>query len=51
MMRAHEITTEQEEYAVYLWLNGNEAGNEVIGASLMGYIGAESEPISGITTE
>lgn len=40
-------TYKQTEYAIYLWLNGHEAGNEVVGASLMGYIGAESSIVTG----
>ena len=40
-------STTTRTFVVYLWLYGEEAGNEVIGAKLTGYIGAETETISG----
>lgn len=45
------LTTTTRTFVVYLWLNGEEAGNEVIGAKLTGYIGAETETISGDLTK
>jgi len=47
---AEEITlsTSIRTFVVYLWLDGNKAGNEVLGARLAGYIGAETETISGV---
>lgn len=42
-----ELSNELTEYVIYIWLNGYEAGNEVIGASLLGYIGAESSVVTG----
>lgn len=45
------LTEDIQQFAVYLWLNGYEAGNEVHGASLRGFIGAESGIVSGITSE
>lgn len=41
------LTTTQRNFVVYLWVNGHEAGNEVIDAKLIGYIGAETTPITG----
>lgn len=41
------LSTTTRYFVVYLWLYGEEAGNEVIGAKLAGYIGAETETISG----
>lgn len=46
-----ELTTTEKQYAIYLWLNGYEAGNEVRGASFRGFIGAESEIVTGDITE
>lgn len=45
------LTTEVRRFAVYLWVNGHEAGNEVLGAELKGYIGAETTPIIGNTSQ
>jgi len=42
------LSTTNTEFVVYLWLNGNEVGNEVLGDTLKGYIGAESHNITGI---
>lgn len=41
------LSTTSRTFVFYLWLYGEEAGNEVIGANLTGYIGAETETISG----
>lgn len=48
MIDGLELSTTQQQFAIYIWLNGYKAGNEVIGATLKGYIGAETENISGI---
>ena len=47
---AEELREELQlrEYAVYIWLNGYKAANEVLGKSFTGYIGAETENISGV---
>jgi len=50
MLENLQLTEETKEYAIYLWLNGYEAGNEVVGATLRGYIGAETQPITGVTS-
>lgn len=42
------LSTTQQQFAVYIWLNGYKAGNEVIGATLTGFIGAETIDITGI---
>lgn len=43
-----ELSTTQQTFAIYIWLNGYKAGNEVLGATLKGYIGAETENITGV---
>lgn len=43
-----ELSTTPQTFVIYIWLNGYKAGNEVIGATLKGYIGAETENITGI---
>lgn len=50
MVQNLKLTEETKEYAIYLWLNGYEAGNEVVGATLRGFIGAETQPVTGITS-
>ena len=47
MLRNLELTSELQQFAVYLWLNGHDAGNEVRGATMRGFIGAESGIVSG----
>lgn len=51
MLKDLELTKETKKYAVYIWLNGYEASNEVVGAVLRGYIGAESNQVSATITE
>ena len=41
------LSTTDTEFVVYLWLDGNEVGNEVLGDTLKGYIGAETNNITG----
>ena len=50
MLQNLALTEDLQEFAVYIWLNGYEAGNEVRQAYLRGFIGAESGIVSGITS-
>lgn len=43
-----ELSTTPQIFVIYIWLNGYKAGNEVLGATLKGYIGAETENITGL---
>ena len=45
------LSTTARKFAVYLWLDGQDATNDVIGAQLSGYIGADTEKISGVLTK
>lgn len=47
MVTNYDLSTIQTEFVVYIWLNGNEVGNEVIGESLIGEISAETEYLTG----
>lgn len=42
------LSTTDTAFTVYIWLNGDKAGNEVLGATFKGTIGAESEEFTGI---
>ena len=42
----YPLSEELTNFKVYIWLDGNIAGNEVIGAELTAHIGAESEEIT-----
>lgn len=42
------LSTEETTYIVYIWLNGNQIGNEVLGENFEGYIGAEVKHITDI---
>lgn len=48
MLTGYELSTTPTQYVIYLWLDGYKVGNEVLGATLKGYIGAESNQITGI---
>jgi len=43
----YKLSTNETYFKVYIWLNGNKIGNEVLGANLDAYIGAGTEKISG----
>ena len=43
-----ELSTTSQTFAIYIWLDGTKVGNEVLGATLKGYIGAETEKVTGI---
>lgn len=46
IVKDYLLTTTNTTFTVYLWLDGYKVGNEVIGSSFNGYIGAESENIT-----
>lgn len=43
IIKGHQLAVESTSYTIYIWLNGEKATNDVIGAKFKGYIGAESE--------
>ena len=46
MDRNYRLSTDETSYTVYIWLDGNKIGNEAVGESLVGFIGAEAEHIT-----
>ena len=44
--RDYRLSTDETAYTVYIWLDGNKIGNEAIGESLVGFIGAEAVHIT-----
>ncbi len=44
------LSTDVRTFAVYIWANGHEVGNEAKEAVLQGYIGAETEPVTADLT-
>lgn len=44
----YRLTTTETYYTVYIWLDGNKIGNEALGESIEGYIGAEAEHITDV---
>ena len=42
------LTTTMTSYKVYFWLDGDKTGNEIIGKTFSGYIGARSDILTGI---
>lgn len=44
--RDYRLSTNLTSYTVYIWLDGNKIGNEAIGESLEGFIGAEAEHVT-----
>ena len=47
IVKDYETLTTNTSFTVYVWLDGNLVGNEVLGASFTGTIGAESEKFTG----
>lgn len=46
LVKDYELTTTDTYYTIYIWLDGNKVENEVLGATLDAYIGAETEHIT-----
>lgn len=44
--RDYRLSTEETSYTVYIWLDGSLIGNEALGESFIGYIGAEAQHIT-----
>lgn len=42
----YDLSTTNTSFKIYIWLNGEQVGNEVLGATLDAYIGAETEIIT-----
>ena len=51
ILNEYEVTTENTEVTVYLWVDGSKVGNEIVGATFTGYIGAETRNVTGSTTK
>ena len=51
ILNDYEVTTENTEITVYLWVDGSKVGNEIVGATFTGYIGAETRNVTGSTTK
>lgn len=47
IVKDYPLSTTNTAFTVYIWLDGYKSGNEVIGAQLKAYIGAESGNITG----
>ena len=43
----HELTTTDTTFTIYIWLNGNQVGSEVVGTTFVGKIYAESTQVYG----
>ncbi len=48
LVEDYQLTTEQTDFTVYVWIDGNIAGNEILGASFSGYISASTDRITGV---
>ena len=42
----YDLSTTNTSFKIYVWLNGEKVGNEVLGETLDAYIGAETENIT-----
>ena len=47
LVNDYRLTEEQTDFTVYLWIDGNSVGNEVLGGSFSGYISASTERFTG----
>ena len=43
----YRLTEEQTDFTLYIWIDGNNVGNEVLGAYFKGYISASTEQFTG----
>lgn len=43
----YRLTEDQTDFTLYIWIDGNNTGNEIYGASLSGYISANTERFTG----
>lgn len=43
----YQLSTEDAAFTIYVWLDGNKVGNEVVGATFKGIVAAESENFTG----
>lgn len=41
------LTEDQTDFTLYIWIDGNSTGDEIIGASFSGFISANTEPLTG----
>lgn len=44
------LSEEQTDFTLYIWIDGNHTGDEIIGASFSGYISADTEHFTGQLT-
>ena len=47
LLEGYKLSKDNTSFTIYLWLDGSKATNNVIGATFKGYIGAQSENITG----
>lgn len=47
LIEGYQLSIDNTAFTIYLWLDGSKATNDVIGASFKGFIGAQSENITG----
>lgn len=47
LVKDYKLSTTNTAFTIYIWLDGNKATSEVIGGFLKGYIGAETENVTG----
>lgn len=47
LIRDYRLTTEDTGFTIYFWLNGDLVGNEVVGSTFHGEIGAITNQITG----
>lgn len=43
----YRLTEDQTDFTVYIWIDGNSTGNEILGAMLSSYISAQTEQYTG----
>ena len=43
----YRLTEEQTDFTVYVWIDGEHTGNEILGAAFSGYISAKTENFTG----
>ena len=47
LVEDYRLTEDQTDFTIYVWIDGNITGNEILGATFTGFISANTEQFTG----
>ena len=50
LVEDYRLTEDQTDFTIYVWIDGNNTGNEILGATFDGFISANTEQFTGKLT-